>query len=70
LGAYSEPGRVKILLTKLKDLGVPAYTEKVETPSGARTRVRAGPFGSQEAAEKAKARIKIIGVDGPVARKP
>jgi DedD protein len=70
LGAYSEPGRVKILLMKLKDLGVPAYTEKVETPNGARTRVRAGPFGSQEAAEKAKARIKIIGVDGPVARKP
>jgi DedD protein len=70
LGAYSEPGRVKNLLTKLKDLGVPAYTEKVETPNGARTRVRAGPFGSQDAAEKAKARIKIIGVDGPVARKP
>lgn len=70
LGAYSEPGRVKILLTKLKDLGVPAYTEKVDTPNGARTRVRAGPFGSQEAAEKARARIKIIGVDGPVARKP
>lgn len=70
LGAYSEPGRVKILLTKLKDLGVPAYTEKVETANGARTRVRAGPFGSQEAAEKARARIKIIGVDGPVARKP
>jgi DedD protein len=70
LGAYSEPGRVKNLLAKLKDLGMPAYTEKVETPNGARTRVRAGPFGSQEAAEKAKARIKIIGVDGPVARKP
>jgi DedD protein len=70
LGAYSESGRVKILLTKLKDLGVPAYTEKVETPNGARTRVRAGPFGSQDAAEKARVRIKIIGVDGPVARKP
>jgi DedD protein len=70
LGAYSEPGRVKNLLAKLKDLGMPAYTEKVETPNGTRTRVRAGPFGNQEAAEKAKARIKIIGVDGPVARKP
>jgi len=69
LGAYSEPGRVKNLLAKLKDLGVPAYTEKVDTPSGARTRVRAGPFKSQEAAEKARARIKIIGVDGPVAKK-
>jgi len=69
LGAYSEPGRVKNLLGKLKELGIPAYTEKVETPNGSRTRVRAGPFPSQEAAEKAKARVKIIGVDGPVAKK-
>ncbi|MBU3989849.1 MAG: SPOR domain-containing protein, partial [Gammaproteobacteria bacterium] len=35
-----------------------------------RTRVRAGPFPTQEAAEKARVRVKIIGVDGPVARKP
>lgn len=70
LGAYSEPGRVKILLAKLKDVNVPAYTEKVDTPNGVRTRVRAGPFPSQEAAEKARARVKIIGVDGPVAKKP
>jgi DedD protein len=69
LGAYSEAGRVRNLLAKLKELGIPAYTEKVETSSGPRTRVRAGPFSSQEAAEKAKARIKIIGVDGPVAKK-
>lgn len=69
LGAYSEAGRVKNLLAKLKDLGVPAYTEKIETPNGPRTRVRAGPFNSQEAAEKAKLRIKIIGIDGPVAKK-
>lgn len=70
LGAYQEPGRVKLLVDKLKGLGLPSYTEKVETPNGPRTRVRAGPFPSQEAAEKAKARIKIIGVDGPVAKKP
>ncbi|MFN3884028.1 MAG: SPOR domain-containing protein [Rhodocyclaceae bacterium] len=70
LGAYAEPGRVKILLTKLKELGLPAYTEKVETANGARTRVRAGPFPSREAAEQARARIKTIGVDGPVAKKP
>lgn len=69
LGAYQEPGRVKLLLGKLKELGVPAYTEKVETPNGPRTRVRAGPFPSQEAAEKARVRVKIIGVDGPVAKK-
>jgi DedD protein len=70
LGAYQEPGRVKLLVDKLKGLGLPSYTEKVDTPNGPRTRVRAGPFPSQDAAEKAKARIKIIGVDGPVAKKP
>jgi DedD protein len=67
LGAYKEAGNVKLLLSKLKGVGVPAYTEKYESAQGPRTRVRAGPFASQEAAEKARSRIRIIGVDGPVA---
>lgn len=69
LGAYKETGNVKLLLAKLKGIGVPAYTENFDSPQGSRTRVRAGPFPSQEAAEKARSRIKIIGVDGPVAPK-
>lgn len=69
LGAYKEAGNVKLLLAKLKGVGVPAYIEKFDSPQGPRTRVRAGPFVGQEAAEKARARIKIIGVDGPVAPK-
>lgn len=69
LGAYKEAGNVKLLLAKLKGIGVPAYTEKFESPQGPRTRVRAGPFASQDAAEKARSRIKIVGVDGPVAPK-
>ncbi|MBK7017644.1 MAG: SPOR domain-containing protein [Sulfuritalea sp.] len=67
LGAYKEAANVKLLLSKLKGVNVPAYTEKYDSPQGTRTRVRAGPFATQEAAEKARARIKIIGVDGPVA---
>lgn len=70
LGAYQEPGRVKLLMGKIKELGIPVYTEKVDTPNGPRTRVRAGPFPTQEAAEKARVRVKIVGVDGPVAKKP
>jgi DedD protein len=69
LGAYREAGKVKNLMSKLKGINVPAYTEKVETSQGSLTRVRAGPFASQEAAEKARGRVKIIGVDGPVAPK-
>jgi DedD protein len=69
LGAYQEPGRVKLLVGKLKELGIPTYTEKVDTPNGSRTRVRAGPYPSQESAEKARTRVKIVGVDGPVVKK-
>ena len=69
LGAYKEAGNVKLLLAKLKGVGVPAYTEKFDSPQGPRIRVRAGPFASQDAAEKARSRIKIIGVDGSVAPK-
>lgn len=66
LGAYREAGRVKLLSSKLKELGVPVFIEKVDTPAGERTRVRAGPYATREAAEKARTRIKIVGVDGPV----
>ncbi len=69
LGAYKEAGNVKLLLSKLKGMGVPAYTEKLDSPQGPRTRVRAGPFPSKEAAEKAKVKVKVIGVDGPIAPK-
>jgi DedD protein len=69
LGAYQNPASVTILVGKLKQLGLPTYTETVETPNGPRTRVRAGPFPSQEAAERARVRVKIVGVDGPVAKK-
>jgi DedD protein len=68
LGAYKEEGRVKILVAKLKEMSVPTFTEAVETPQGSRTRVRAGPFKSREAAEQAQAKARRIGVDGTVAQ--
>ncbi|HTH95063.1 MAG TPA: SPOR domain-containing protein [Rhodocyclaceae bacterium] len=65
LGAYAELGNAKVLQAKLKELGYPSYTEKVATPHGDRIRVRAGPFSSKAAAEKAQAALKKIGAGGP-----
>ena len=65
LGSYAEQGNVKVLQGKIKELGYPSYTEKVSTPQGERIRVRAGPFSSKAAAEKAQARLKQIGAGGP-----
>lgn len=69
LGAYQSAGNVKLLLSKLKEMGVPAYTEKFDSPQGHRTRVRAGPFASREEADKAQVKIRIIRVPGTVAQK-
>jgi DedD protein len=69
LGAYKEVANVKQLSAKLKQIGLPSYTEHFDSPQGQRTRVRAGPFKTKDAAEKARARIRTIGVDGQVAQK-
>lgn len=69
LGAFKEAANVKHLQAKLKEIHLPSYTEQVDTTQGPRIRVRAGPFTTREAAEKARARLKIISVDGPVVQK-
>lgn len=69
LGAYKDQANVRNLTAKLKQQGYNFYTEALSSPDGsARTRVRAGPFRTKEAAEAARERIKRIGVDGVVAQ--
>jgi DedD protein len=58
VGAYADPGSV---IGKLKAAKVPYYTEPVATAKGTVTRVRAGPFPSREAAERAHRQIKALG---------
>ena len=70
IGAFANQGNVQILQKKLGEMGMRVYTEPLDSPQGKKTRVRAGPFPSREAAEKAVARMKAIGVGGVVAPKP
>ncbi len=65
LGAYQDSGNVKNLLAKIKALGYPSYTERIDTALGPRTRVRCGPFATRAAAEKAQVRLKKISAGGP-----
>lgn len=69
IGAFANAGNVQVLQTKLGELGIKVYTEALDSPQGKKTRVRAGPFASREAAEKALDRMKRIGVNGVVAVK-
>lgn len=64
VGAFSNP---KSVVDKLKSAKVPYYTEAA--PNNL-TRVRAGPFATREAAEKALQQLKSLGLQpGAVASK-
>lgn len=62
LDAFSNAANVKQLQARLSAAGVKSYTEPVKTSRGELTRVRAGPFASREAAEKARAKLDAMGL--------
>jgi DedD protein len=62
VAALADPERVKELTSRLAAAKLPYYTEPVATAKGPVTRVRAGPFDSREAAEKAHAKLKGLGL--------
>jgi DedD protein len=58
VGAYVDPARV---LEKLKAAGIPHYTEAGgPIKEGKLTRVRAGPFATEQEAEKALEQLKTL----------
>jgi DedD protein len=58
-GAYVDPAGV---IEKLKAAGIPYFTEPIATKQGTVTRVRAGPFASRDAADKAQKQLKDLGL--------
>lgn len=69
IGAFSNEANVKNLKIKLDELGIKSFTEPLNSPQGRKTRVRAGPFSSHDAAEKALAKMRRIGLSGVIATK-
>jgi DedD protein len=61
-GAYTDAAALREARQKVEKLGLKTYTQVIETESGARTRVRVGPFATREEADKAAARIKGSGL--------
>jgi len=62
LDAFSDKSNVKQLRSRLSAAGVKSYTEPVRTSKGELTRVRAGPYATKEAAEKARAKLEAMGL--------
>jgi DedD protein len=62
VAALSDQGKVDELRDKLKKAGISSFTQK--TPSGEITRVRVGPFSNKEEAEKVRAKLSGMGLNG------
>lgn len=66
VGAFADAAAAREMRAKVEKLGLKSYTQVVETSSGNRTRVRAGPFDSRDEAEKALAKAKAAGLNAVV----
>jgi DedD protein len=69
IGAFVNEENVRNLRVKLAEKNIKTYVEALDTPGGKKTRVRAGPFGNREAAEKALEKMKQVGVSGVISGK-
>ncbi len=64
VAALASKDKVDELQTKLKGAGIKSYTQTVATQSGERIRIRVGPFGNKEEADKVRAKISKLGLSG------
>lgn len=67
--ALSNSEKAQQIQQQISAAGIKSYTEVVKTAKGDVTRVRAGPFATRDAAEKAREQLTGIGLDGKVAQK-
>jgi DedD protein len=61
VGAFRDDEKLRQAREKLTSAGVAHYTERLDNPGGALTRLRAGPFPTREAADAAAAKIEQRG---------
>jgi DedD protein len=70
VGAFKDDEKLKQAREKLAAAGIAHYIERRDSAAGALTRLRAGPFATREAAEKALADLKAASLDGQVVPLP
>jgi DedD protein len=69
VAALADAAKARQLQKQMSGAGLKTYTEVISTKAGEVTRVRAGPYATRDAAEKARAQLKKAGLDGQVVAK-
>ena len=70
VGAFRDEDKLRQAREKLAAAGVVHYTERIESPSGPMTRLRAGPFPTRPAAEATAGKLKGVAPDAKVVPLP
>jgi len=71
LGAFSDAARATRLQARLRQAGIVAFTDTVNTSRGRLTRVNAGPVSSRREADQLKAKVKsAVEIEGVVRSHP
>ena len=70
VGAFKDEEKLQEARKKLAFSGISHYVERRDTPNGPLNRLRAGPYPTREAAEKALAQVKAAQLDGQVVPLP
>lgn len=65
-GLFADDNNARNAYVKLSDAGFAVFKQEIQTKKGLRTRVRVGPFDSENAAQTAAERIRALGLDALV----
>ena len=68
VGLFADESNARKAYVKLQEAGVVAFTQALDTPSGKRTRVRAGPYASQAQAQVVAEKIRALQLEAVVFR--
>lgn len=64
--ALGSESSARELAERLKKAGFASFTERTDTKDGVRYRVRLGPYATRDEAERARARLRAIGINASV----
>lgn len=64
--ALGSESAARDLAERLKKQGFASFTERAETKEGVRFRVRLGPYATRDEAERARARLRAMGISASV----
>jgi DedD protein len=66
VGAFEQAAAAREVRQRIEKLGLPSYQQEVSTSAGKRIRVRVGPYGSRDDADRVAVQVRASGLTATV----